>query len=627
MNNTIKTLLKLAAVAAVAFFGSPLILTAVIGWGALKIVDVVEAGVAFAEGRRERLTGVSATDAKAQRDDHNRKTRVKYYDNVNHQWDLRNLPLDMTPKSVGSASTSFTCNGIDDLVYGRCYGNNRYDFYMDVKDIRRVEEMRGYIKEKGIIGTGIIPLEDGGFRINCDNAEDMSVIVKEFFPPRTMTVDREISTTSQYIVSGCKSYEEAYEKFVNNRDSYRPAGTFVSYQDTVDGVKDVPFISSEDALLDISKLQVGEFVINETTSDFFSKNVTFNPGIADTDAAARSLASAEASRIGFDMDHDLVEDKCVVKPVLSDGLKDTRVERYILHKGNEIAVNDKLVRDYVDEGKLNLILAFDNYNDLLNVKNGDISLTGQHVLIDTVVPSPQDGKFILSLPVDRETMEALGLQAGLDASLEKYTRLGVPAGQIEELCLLSEVKGKGYATALLKDSPDFSQAIVNGVPAGQFEQRMTNLVDKNLCEEISDVTMASRWLEDAALIKSVSMDLDLKNSELVISSTIGNENHFVTKEKREKLDEKKITELQARGMISNVELKDLVMKLYPDQFSFYRYPGTPKEAGVCRYENVIDAFIEGRKPSENLTFSKALNETKNNNTVSNKQKQDKKMHV
>lgn len=601
MRKTIKMLIKVAAIAAVFFLGAPLLSVLIGGFLTLKSVDIV-GGIADSV-RRHRMSAKAGVDKETVDRNiavHKENTSKRFFDERNGQWNLHDLPLDMFP-TVGMREREayFTCAGVSNVVKGEYlggrFGRQKVRFSMVIDDASKAEGMANYIAENGLVGTAVSRTQDGRFDIVSDNAVDINTLVKEFYPPRTMKVNREIRTTRQYVVSGCRSYEEALAKFKANRFAYSPANCFTSYQDTVDGVADHPFSSGP--AMDTSSLQVGEFVINETSWEVYSRNVTVNGGVDCTEESLRSLASDMLGRPGWpgritlSRENDLVEDKCSGEPVLSDGLEGRMPERYILYDGNEVRMPHEKAGSY-DTGA-SLVLRFSSVDELRSVVSGDTSLRGHMVLVDSEIPEPREGEFILSVPADRGLVESLKLRGSDPESVaERYDGTGLTVSEIHAACVMGEIRKSGYVSAELIGDPDFSGAMVNGVPLTDFNGRVDDLVAEGKIDQFENRQQAERWLRDAAKIQSVHMDLDLKNSRLVITSTVGTPENNVTKVETRQMEEDELRAMASRGVASDAEMKDLLIRMHPDFFETYRKPGTTEG----RYHDPVGAYIRGVKP-------------------------------
>lgn len=608
----------MTAVGAFFFLGAPFMTVLVGGFLALKSVDI--AGNAVDAIRKRRMSAKVSVDKEVIQKNiavHKENTNKKFFDEKTGQWNLKALPLDMYP-SVGLKSelAEFTCAGVPGVVEGKFlgsrFGKQNVEFSMVIDDATKAENMSNFIAENGLIGTEVHRSQDGRFIIVSDNAVDINTLVKEFYPPKTMEVEREIRTTRQYRVSGCKSYEDALEKFRENRFSYSPENIFVSYQDTVDGVADHPFVSGN--AIDTSSMQVGEYIINETSWEVYSRNLTVNGGIDCTEDAMRSIASDMIGKPGnpgpikLTKENDLVEDKCSAEPVLANGMSGKKTERYILYEGESVKIPED--RNAEPDIRSSIVLRFKSLDELRSVASGNESIQGHVVLLedDSKIPVARDGEFVLTVPADRQVMESLKLRNGdPEAVAEKYSGTGLTVQQIQAACVEGEIQKNGYVSAELVDNIDFSRSKVNGVPISELNDRIDNMVENNVVDQLQSREQAQQWLRDAAKIQSIHMDLDLKNQQLVVTSTVGTPEVNETKVETRPLNEDEIRFMSARGVVSNAEMKDILMMCHPGFFETYHVPGT-KESGL--YHDPLGAFVRGEKPRLAFDVKKEIEEKK-----------------
>lgn len=592
--NLLKNLLRIAAVVAVVAYSAPILTTLGIAYAAFKGVDVIGFFADLISGYRE---GSGAKQRDKNQKEHNLKANRRFYDSLENQWNLHELPMDMFPSRIMDMGKAyFTVAGIPDAVYGEAGRHGRATFSFSLADERKAELVSNFIKENGLLGVSVTRDDTGRFVITADNAADICDIVKEFYPEKSMTVEREIRTTNQYRVGGCASFEEALAKFNANKASYSPAACVVSQVDKVDGFLQ-PEVKGSGGI-DTSLLEVGEYVINETSVEVFSRNVSFNPGIDDTEEAMRSMAANEYTRLGIDREHDLVEDRCSVKPILSDALDGQIPSRCIMLDGNAVTLADP---DKVLAAS-NVILKFDNIEEMLSVIRGELPLRDSIVHVDTDTVAARPGEFIVSLPVDAELMSAMRIQSDeLDDALSKYKDCGLSRESLELSCITGRLLDNGYTSVLLADNPDFSSARVNGVPVVELLERMDGMTAK--AEPLDDKPAVEQWLRDAAKIKSVNVELDLREQSMVVTSTVGDTGGYVTKVEKRKLDEDQVKALGRRGFASKAEMKDFLMMLHPDYFESYRsrYGTGPA------FSNPVEAFINGERPKRIPTVNMAVN--------------------
>lgn len=610
MRNTFKQLIKIGAVVAVLFLGVGFWPALIGGFLAVKAVDVIGGIADYIRSRRLSGRATINEEERQQRiRAHKENTNKKFFDMKNNSWNLRDLPFDMYPRDLSSKETYFTCAGIENVVKAKVLdGRGRKVAFSIVTDSAdKAQQISDYIAQNGLIGNKVMRTADGKYEIESDNAIDISAIVKQFYPPRTMCVEREMATTKQFIVSGCKTYEEAVAKFQQNRMAYSPANIYQTMQDTVDGVK-APLASSPN-ILNPASLEAGSFIINETSVEVFSKNITFNGGIDCTDEALRSEASAAYTLDGMSRDNDLVEDKCRVE--ITDGLQE-EVSRYVNLDGNTMFVRTSKDTDVSLTGA-SLVFRFKSEEDMQSYLSGNIPTKGMVAFIDTK-PEVRDGEYMVTVPLTNELMKSIKpVEDSAEKMYAKYASAGLSKKDCEYACILDDIcrEDGGYSTVKLADNIEFGEALVNGVPVADFKARREEQEQSERFSAFRDEKQQQQWLKDAASIKAVSINLDLKTQELVITSSVVNDkDESFTKIERRRLSEDEAYEMQRRGDISKAEAKDLLMMMHPDYFKTYSVDGKPM------YKDPLAAFIKNVKPEavdysskKKNTQAKAVSET------------------
>jgi len=84
---------------------------------------------------------------------------------------------------------------------------------------------------------------------------------------------------------------------------------------------------------------------------------------------------------------------------------------------------------------------------------------------------------------------------------------------------------------------------------------------------------------------------DRKKEQLVITSTVGSQQNFVTVTERRDLDAAEMEYMATRGAVTKAEARDLLMKMHPDYFETYR-----REGGRALYHDPLGDFVKGRSP-------------------------------
>lgn len=611
MKRLLKNIVKIGVVAAIIFFGAPILATLAAGFIALKGVDVGSTLL-----RRARLNragaSVEVNDEQLRHNEavHRQNTGKNFFDFSRGQWDLRSLPLDMYP-TIGICDNNnamFSCCGVENVVYGSVtrdlLGRQKAEFSMVIKDQSKAQDVADTIARNGLLGTKVVRMGSDEFKVVSDNAVDISTLVKQFYPPRSFEVAREVSTTRQFVVSGCATYEDALKEFKENRHRYgKPDSVLVESQNIIDGHRE-PKVSSGFGL-EPQELPLGSFVINETTSEYFSRNVTVNGGVDMTDEAMRSDAAAAVSFVA----DDKVEDRCSHEPSYSNGLQGQKVASMIEIDGEKVELLRRDSSRLAMTGAC-IYVPFTSQEELLSVLSGKASLKGRMVLLDKEAPELRDGEFLLKVPADAGLLSSLRLR-GTESEdlLGRYGHLGITGEDIDRTLVCRDIDKYGYVSAEVSGDVDLSRALVNNVPAGELNDRLSRLVKEGRADSLNDKG-AETWLREAQLIKSVKMDLDFRNRRLILTSIVQSDGAYNTKSEYKELTMQQMDRLSRQGAASQAELKDLVMRLHPDFFSLYQNPD-----GSSRYEDPILDFVQGRSPKVRETKKAEASEAKTEKKV------------
>lgn len=621
MQKFIKNLIKIAGVAAIVYFGAPFLAVLAGGFIALKGVDMVF-GISKRMNEREAVISPEVTPEQRKRNEqvHRVNSEKRFFDFKLGQWNIHSFPLDMYP-TVGmfnSENAMFSCCGIENIVHARVtrdlLGRQRAEFRMQIRDEKKAQDVAETIARSGIIGTRVMRSDENTFELISDNAVDINTLVKQFYPPRSFEVAREMLTTRQFVVSGCSCYEDALKEFKKNRDRYQnPVATMVTYQNIIDGHRE-PKISSGDGY-NVDMLPAGVYVINETTMDYYSKNVSVNGGVDMTDEAMRSDAALAAH---FTLE-DKVEDRSSMEPKYSNALEGRTPARTITLDGESVEVMFEGNAKMSQTGAA-MYIAFSSRDELLEVISGEKPLTGRMVLVDTQRPDIGKDEFLLELPADSDLFTSLQLRGSqADVISERVEDLSVSRKDIERTLICHELNRSKYVSAELVREPDLSKAFVAGVPADQFLYRMQDMVECGKAEAIKSVQRTNEWLADAALIKQASLEVDLRRRELVLTSTVQKDGVIYEKREACKLSQDQLEKVSRMGDVPEAELRDLVMRLHPDFFTVYC-----NSDGTSRYANPIQDFIEGRMPRLTKAVEKEKRQEKKAKMAAEKEPEPKR---
>lgn len=605
MVKVIKSLIKVGAVAVLMYTTAPFLGVLAVTYFSLKGVEILANAFDFFRDRRLRSRAqVSDEQIKKNRQLHKVNSKKRFFNWRRNEWDLSQFPLDMYPTvGVKGKVSEFTCAGIPNIVHAEARGRKSAEFHLVLKDEHKARMIVDHIERNAVIGTRVERVKDlygdgYSFKVISDNAVDINEIVRQFYPPKKFEVSRRHEVTHQFVIDGCSSYEEALEKFQKERFRYtdwEAANTYTVIQDTVNGVKGNPEKYGEP--LDTTVLGVGQYIINETSWEVYSKNVTINGDVDRTEEDLRSVASEEFVSSA----ENLVEDQCSAEPVLSNALDGKDVERTIVSVDGHVM---KLLHEDSPElnvAGLNMVMKFSSIEEMMAVVANPSSLVDRPVLIDTVPmysseeSTPKEGEYMLYVPVDRNmllSLESKAYEAG--QTFAKYHEMGVSESDIRLTYMMNQLRRDGFATAYVTDIPDFSQAKINGVTVEEFTKRIEQRQLLDVFENMSEMEKETRsrsWMQEMSQVLSVDMSVDIKRKELVMVIDVKNPDNSVTNRRVTRtLNDSEMEAMATRGRIGDTELKDLVLRTFPSYFKTY------SNEGKAMFVDPVGDFIMNRKP-------------------------------
>lgn len=581
----------------------PLIVGGFVAYQAVKVVGSVVSGI---KSRRYSELEVDEVTLKENRRRHKLNSKKPFFDRKNG-WNEKALPIDMRVVSgQKSQKTYFRCAGIDRLVEGevdRNGKNARFSFITTSEE--KVDQISVFIRTHGMEGTTISKMEDGKYRIISDNAVDINELAKQFYQPMDFEVERKVDTVRQYRISNCSSYEEALEKVKQNPSQYLE-NVYTVFQDTVNGVKDHP--TEPSSLLDTSMLEVGEYIINEKETSVYSKHVSVSAPDDMTEAALRSDASEEFTRVMTQQDK--IEDQSTSEPVFSNALTDEKdTLRYLMNDRDYFPLYDKDSVQMKNTGT-DLYLRFSSLEELRDVVEGRKSIEGTMVHLDKSDIGSCPGQYTLKVPVDASQFENLRANESVVSEFrERYGSYGITDEELNAAVLYHEVEKMKYTTARVCGELDFTNSTVNGVPYEQLAERLDESDRLGFAGTLSDKADMDKWLAEAAHIQNVDINVDVRKQEMVITSTVVSDPssinwNYVTKVESRKLDVDELNTLMNRRELSAAEKKDILMRLHPDYFEMYR-----GRKGVG-FDDPVGAYIRQEKPKVEKKTAQAVQSRK-----------------
>ena len=172
--------------------------------------------------------------------------------------------------------------------------------------------------------------------------------------------------------------------------------------------------------------------------------------------------------------------------------------------------------------------------------------------IDTK-PEVRDGEYMVTVPLTNELMKSIKpVEDSAEKMYAKYASAGLSKKDCEYACILDDIcrEDGGYSTVKLADNIEFGEALVNGVPVADFKTRSEEQEQSERFSAFRDEKQQQQWLKDAASIKAVSINLDLKTQELVITSSVVNDKD----ESFTKIERRRLSEDEAYGKYKHFPL-------------------------------------------------------------------------
>ena len=499
-------------------------------------------------------------------------------------FDVTKMPVDMIAdmsslhKGNRGVSMYFECAGIRDLVRGVGVGDDvTYSFLTkDREAVARVQEKLRYYRGAATVKAD--PDREGTFLVEASNAKAINDLAKVAFPKRTLPVEDSIVTTRQWVMPGCKSYDEAVEKLRSIRlynPDYEPDYTKV---ESVRNAGGRDFVSSSGTLMsDGCPLPVGSFVVSEVESSSGKVDVQV-PGNLPDEEARIDFARTNADFSSVDFKRKTVQHDGTPKDVRRTVYDDMGYQ-ITLHKAKEVEASTN--RAY---------MVFSSEEALMSVLNGPDGVLPKGTFVSygaPPAPAAAGGRspYVLEFDVDSQMLSKLELQGAASPALAaRVKEAGYTKEDLDASVMFAEVYRDGHASLRTVKEVGLDRARVNGVPVMELVDRMGRTDYGKLDEE--DL---KNWLDDASRIRAVNVKVDAASKEICVTTVTGTS----VETTRKPLDDRQFAALAARGAFSKTEMKDLVMAMHPERFKTYAV------GDKSLFAAALDDFIAGRKPRTN----------------------------
>lgn len=505
----------------------------------------------------------------------NAKTR--FFDPEFSMWKLEQFPAGIALEEPNSDITAVQVNGVRRFMANSNDGMKPASFYTVLGDEDFVKVRNAFTHDKDLASRYSLKTvgKNGYPQLSSDDPKAMLYMVNFLHPQVECRVQRTVESVNQYRIEGCKSTEEAIEKLkaLKGHGAIRPLNSFIRVSDVVNGKGLNDSISGSPIVPE--KIEPGVYLINESMT-------TKGAGTVTVDSLSDKDETYDAAAVRFDLNAPTsTVERRDEEPSYSNAKGDRNLPQYMKRNGEDNCkrVCGETIGNEVVNGSI--ILRFSSEKELADAMAHPEKFVGHMVLFDDDIPAAGKGEYVLTIPGNAETLKSLEIVDGSDKKLlSDYACSGLTPEEANLSALLHEYRSDGYVSARLTSKFDLSNAMINGVPKEDFDT-LTNQ------DRIKTRSAAEReqWLQDAALVRSVDMKIDIKKRELVVSSSITTPTSVENRTERRRLTDEQIYDLSGRD-ISNAEMKDLLMKMYPDRFNTY------KDKSVAA--DLLSAFIDSK---------------------------------
>lgn len=510
---------------------------------ALKAVyDGVTGLISRISGKGKKAPGqAESRRARPQRRVRDALVRGKYYSRRGG-WDLNKVPFDLKP-TVNGKDMYLTRNGVPEPIIAERRRDGSADFSFRVYDAGAAQRVADRIGDRGIGAS--ITRTDAGYVVKTTEAALADELLAEAYPLKSVAVRKETHSVNQYLVSGCATEEEAMRRFMAMKEE----GTLgTPFKASVYDVFEVDGMSVEQGERPWmpKSLGAGEWVFADEKVETFGGSV-----MACGESRSELLESAE--HLFDETTAERVPSECVASNVY--GCNEQVESRTVCNsEGKEVSL---VKADRMKDGIV-AVCRCATLSELVDIINGGAVPEGRFLEVGDVKGL---GTYDLCIPVDSQNVSRLALQGEASPSQARFnSSVGVSP---EDLVAseLADMKGTSRSVTMKSsDTIGFNEATVDGVPVKELMERMSD----NRLAKLDEQT-AARWLRDASMIQSVSMTVDIKNMQLLVTSQVRD----TVKVESRKLTDEDVRSLERRGKVSKAEMKDVLMQMHPDIFESY----------------------------------------------------------
>lgn len=487
-------------------------------------------------------------------------------------WNMLRFPEDVSLDTTrgDGRSVLMTCAGIDGLVSARAGrdGTAEFSFRVPERGARRAME-RGQSLRQSMFDISKIDA-DGTYLVKTGDPKIISELANAAFPKKEMEVTRTVEHVRQYLVGGCASYEEALEKFADERDGMTSVSSFYRTVTEAGGVRVGSSLSGSE--YSPAALAVGEFIVNVLESETLTGKVSVP---TDAPGGEENMAARCFNPSGNDVTRSEQPEQ------LLDGTPEGVTRSIRDAEGKEIVLHESEDADSANHLRAFCIVPEEGRDELMQhmmLPEGTVFMIGRDE------PVVDDGRMVISTYVNPGFLDSVSFVNDSDRELaERYDGF-VPTQDIILSRSVDAAENSGHVLVQADHMIDACYAGIGGITLDEYVSRKN---DSHL-PALDDEQMKA-WTADAAKIDFVTVTVDSESQTMTVASSV----QGIHKRETYKLTEGETEELCRRGSLSSAERMDFLMQTHPDFFRTYS-----GAKGMKSPDSPLESLVTGRRPEQ-----------------------------
>lgn len=528
------------------------------------------------------------------------------YDRRKGRWNISALPIDMKPTvdsfgefSLKGKNKLFDVGGIRGAVWGQAGSNGIVTFSFKVGSEEAAIKLADIISQSNdrrLSTASITHTPDGkGYICTCVNPEGISLLFRKAeFKAKEAEVKIKTQSVNQYEVKGCKTAEEAREKFerlkaADNLGQLRQVNTYECLEKFMDGKKLDSKMYGQP--YEAKQTELGTYIINDvyvsTTlhksmvkgGEMMDNEQLMSNVLSDSNAVCEKVSAAcEASIDGVNLGKEKVVS-------LSEGK--------VMSVDKMMSLSEKTMKSFENnEERHYLRIKCDSPEAIADwLNHGKIPVRCPVSLVSGGKGMFNEEPGVICVPVDRKMLDELYpvMTEKEYRSLERYSQAGIDSKVLNAAAIGERLKANGECSVISDREIPIIGPICSGTSGIELRER---LLSEN-CTELNTIEHLNQWAKDASMIDSVNITVDPEKSQLVIKSTVNNGKSSTTKIETRTLTKDELDSVSRRLPVSPVESKDFLMQLHPEYFKTYQ---SAVGNGKGMFADPVQDFLAGRKP-------------------------------